>query len=213
MGSDPNRPVWIIGTGGHARVVLDLARSAGRIVNAFIEPAADRDTGETPAFTDGFTVLRGLDTLADLESPAVAVAIGDNAHRRESTEEAERYGAVSSTLIHRSALVEDSALLDAGAQVCIGAVVGSGALIGRGAIVNSGAIVEHECAVGDFAHVCPGAVLAGRVTVGPGAFIGLGARVIQGVTIGDGAVVGAGAVVLDDVPAGVTVVGVPAKAR
>ena len=40
--------------------------------------------------------------------------------------------------------------------------------------------------------------------------VGAGAKILGGVTIGDDACVGANAVVLDDVPAGATVVGVPA---
>ena len=60
-------------------------------------------------------------------------------------------------------------------------------------------------------HVCPGAHLAGRVRVDAGATIGLGANVIQCLRVGAGATVGAGAVVVRDVPAGATVVGVPAR--
>jgi serine O-acetyltransferase len=48
-------------------------------------------------------------------------------------------------------------------------------------------------------------------TVGDGVFIGIGARILGGIHIGDGAMVGANAVVLNDVPAGVTVVGIPAR--
>ena len=44
-----------------------------------------------------------------------------------------------------------------------------------------------------------------------GASIGSGAVLLCGVTIGEGALVGAGAVVTADVPAGVTVAGVPAR--
>lgn len=49
--------------------------------------------------------------------------------------------------------------------------------------------------------------------IGDGVFIGAGARILGGITVGDGAVVGANAVVIDDVPPGVTVVGVPARQR
>ena len=42
--------------------------------------------------------------------------------------------------------------------------------------------------------------------------IGTGAKVIGGVRIGAGAQIGANAVVVDDVPAGTTVVGAPARA-
>jgi serine O-acetyltransferase len=47
--------------------------------------------------------------------------------------------------------------------------------------------------------------------IGDNVFIGAGARVLGGIHVGDGAVIGANAVVIDDVPAGATVVGVPAR--
>ena len=46
-----------------------------------------------------------------------------------------------------------------------------------------------------------------------GASIGSGAVILCGITIGEGARIGAGAVVTRDVPAGATVVGVPATVR
>jgi serine O-acetyltransferase len=47
--------------------------------------------------------------------------------------------------------------------------------------------------------------------IGNDVFIGAGARIIGGIEIGDGALVGANAVVVKDVPAGGTVVGIPAR--
>jgi len=48
--------------------------------------------------------------------------------------------------------------------------------------------------------------------VGDNVFVGAGARILGGIRVGDDAVIGANAVVIDDVPAGATVVGIPAKA-
>lgn len=48
-------------------------------------------------------------------------------------------------------------------------------------------------------------------TIGDDVFVGIGARVLGGIDVGDGAVIGANAVVVRDVPAGDTVVGIPAR--
>lgn len=47
--------------------------------------------------------------------------------------------------------------------------------------------------------------------LGDGVVIGAGARILGRITVGDGAAVGANAVVIEDVPAGATAVGVPAR--
>jgi maltose O-acetyltransferase len=51
------------------------------------------------------------------------------------------------------------------------------------------------------------------VTIGANVWIGGGAIILPGVTIGDDAIVGAGSIVTRDVPAGITVVGNPAREK
>jgi len=84
-------------------------------------------------------------------------------------------------------------------------------VLGRHVIVNTGATIDHDCIVGDFAHIGPGVHLAGMVKVGAGAFLGIGSVVLPGLAIGEWSMVGAGAVVIRDVPDRVTAYGVPAK--
>ena len=100
------------------------------------------------------------------------------------------------------------------AQVSIGdpVVMEPGVYIVHGQVVADG-WVEIGSGVALFPFVTIG-LRAGDVrgaTIERDASIGTGAKVIGGVRIGAGAKVGANAVVLDDVPAGATVVGAPAR--
>ncbi|SPE35213.1 hypothetical protein SBA3_2230002 [Candidatus Sulfopaludibacter sp. SbA3] len=61
--------------------------------------------------------------------------------------------------------------------------------------------------------IAPGVQLGGRIVCGKRAVFGIGSRVLQGKRIGDDGVISAGSSVWTDVPAGCTVVGVPAVAR
>jgi acetyltransferase-like isoleucine patch superfamily enzyme len=55
--------------------------------------------------------------------------------------------------------------------------------------------------------------LGGSVSIGARALVGIGSTVLPGLKVGDDAVVGGGAVVVRSVPAGATVVGVPATVQ
>ncbi|MCA1405714.1 sugar O-acetyltransferase [Ensifer sp. IC3342] len=86
-------------------------------------------------------------------------------------------------------------------------VIGSDTMLGPGVQIYC---AEHHK---DPALRREGLEIARSVTIGENVWIGGGAIILAGVTIGDGAIVGAGSVVTRDVPAGVTVVGNPARVR
>jgi serine O-acetyltransferase len=102
----------------------------------------------------------------------------------------------------------------ASAQVSIGdpVVVAPGVYIVHGQVVLDGLVrIETGVVISPFVTI---GLRAGDVT-GPtierAASIGTGAKLIGPVRVGEGATVGANAVVVADVPAGATVVGVPAR--
>jgi sugar O-acyltransferase (sialic acid O-acetyltransferase NeuD family) len=201
------RRVLVLGAGGHARAVAEVARAAGWAVAGFTDRVPD------PARPDVLGVDDDVPRLVRRRKlDGVLIGVGNTALGRR----AELFGAfrslVAPALAHPRASVARSASLEAGTVLFAGVVVGAGAVIGANVVLYSGAIVEHDCRVGAHAYVSPGAVLAGGVTVDEGAFLGAGAVVIPGVRIGAGAVVAAGAVVVADVPARTTVLGVPARA-
>lgn len=121
------------------------------------------------------------------------IAIGDNATRKRLD------GGEWGTAIHVSAVISPSAKISEGAMVMAGAVIQANARIGRHVIVNTCASVDHDCVIGDFAHIAPGCRLCGSVTVGEGAFLGVGCVVIPGIKIAPWARVRAGTVITEDV--------------
>ena len=58
-------------------------------------------------------------------------------------------------------------------MIAAGAIVCADAQIGDSVILNTSCIVDHECEIGESAHICPAAALAGRVRIAPGRSSGL----------------------------------------
>ncbi len=198
--SDESRPITLIGAGGHARVAAACARRAGLVIGTVL----DADLQRVGQVVGGIEVTDDDQRVAGL----FHLAIGSNRTRRDLA--LARPGADWATIIDPDASLADDVICDVGILIGMGARIQAGARLGRHVIVNTGAIVEHDCVVGDFAHIAPGAVLTGGVQVGEGVMVGAGAVVLPGLTIGDWAVVGAGAVLTRSVEAGTTVVGIPA---
>lgn len=199
----------LIGGGGHARAVADVALSAGFDVSGVLVP-------------EGGLVAPGLTRLGDdawLDTApagtALHVAFGPKpgaTDRQALFEKLERKGFDFPAIIAASAIFRSSEPVGRGSVVMHAATVNVGARIGRNSIVNTGAIVEHECELLDHCHVAPGARLGGGVRVGTGSMVGLGAVVLPGVAIATRVTIGAGAVVTRtiDEPFG-TWSGVPAR--
>jgi sugar O-acyltransferase (sialic acid O-acetyltransferase NeuD family) len=191
----------LIGAGGHASVVADVARRAG-VMRITLWSDGDVDLSRFPSGT----IHSPLDRLA--HDVAVVLAVGDLEMRRALRE---RFRCIAPPIVDPSAILSERIVVGQGTVVMPNCVVNANTRIGEDAILNTGCIVEHDCDIGVNAHLSPGVRLAGAVRVGAHVQVGIGAVVLPGIAIGDGAMIGAGAVVHRDVNAGVTVAGVPAR--
>lgn len=197
--------VYVIGAGGHAKVVLSTLLAAGIQVDGLFDDDLKKQGSELL----GVKVVGSIADAKRLPSQKGIIAIGDNQTRKVIAQELVGWEWI--TVIHPKAYVHPSVSLGPGTVVFAGAVIQPDARLGTHVIINTGATVDHDCIIGNFAHLAPGVHLAGRVTVGEGVLMGIGSVVLPGLQIGAWSVVGAGAVVIEDVPPGVTVAGVPAR--
>jgi len=84
---------------------------------------------------------------------------------------------------------------------------GMGVVIGETAVLGDDVYIYHQVTLGGTA-TAPG---KRHPTVGDNVIIGAGAKVLGAISVGDNARIGANAVVVAPVPAGTTVVGIPAR--
>lgn len=190
---------FVLGAGGHGRVVVDLLNRSGREVAGFLDHDHPGDEVE------GLPVIHPDRLPPDAEC---LLAIGDNWQREQL---AKRFIRAAPAAVHPSAVIGEGVRLGAGTVVMAGAIINCGTVIAEHCIVNTGASIDHDCVLEPFSSVAPGATIGGNVTIGRGAAVCLGASVIHERSIGAYSVVGAGAVAVEDVPPNVVAYGVPAR--
>ncbi|RVT39921.1 acetyltransferase [Sphingobium algorifonticola] len=200
----------VIGAGGHAKVVIDVARAAGWNPTAILDPV-----GPGHMCSD-VPVVGGDDEAGAVYAGGIrhaVVAIGLNKLRARIGERLLEIGFTCPTILHPSSIISPYARIGEGTVVMPGAIINAWANVGRFVILNTGAIIEHDCRIGDGAHIAPRSVMGGNVKVGAQALFGIGSVARPETTIGQGAIVGAGSVVVSAIEEFVTVMGAPATQR
>jgi len=210
-----NKPLILVGGGGHASVLAELANDLQLPVLAFTEVRAP----------DTHSLLTGLDFLGDdsvifsahkPDAISLINGLGSTGKIKQRATifnqfTAEGYGFTD--LIHPTSYLSPSVSYGQGLQVLAGAIINTGARLGDNVLINSRALVEHHCIIGSHTHIASGAVVCGGSMIGESVHIGAGAVINQGITVADGAIIASGAVVIADVPAGSLMAGVPAQQK
>jgi sugar O-acyltransferase (sialic acid O-acetyltransferase NeuD family) len=202
--------VYLLGGGGHGRVVLDLLVKNGCNVMGILDVGL-----ATGSVIGGVPVLGGDQYLEQLNPDNVWLANGIGANpsveaRRSLFLKAKELGFCFRAYVHPSATLITEQIPGEGSQIMAGALLQCGVSLGANVVINTRASIDHDCNVEDHAFIGPGAILCGKVTVKKSAFIGAGAIILPSVQIGQNSIIGAGSVVNKSVPDGWTVVGNPA---
>ncbi len=203
--------IILIGYSGHAYVAHSILTSVGKEVFAYCDSAIKENN---PFNLEYLGNENSEETLLTLSKNSFFIAIGDNQIRRRVYENLAAKSIFPINAIHSSAIICSSTIIGkSGVMISAGVIINPLSKIGNGTICNTGCIIEHDCFIGDFAHIAPGAVLCGNVTIGANSFIGAGSVIKQGITIGKNVVVGAGSVVIKDILDNATAYGNPAQLK
>lgn len=203
--------LFVLGAGGHAKVVADLCLCAGHTVAGFVDcdPSC---LGKTilglPVEGDENWLVEHARQTGPI---AVALGVGDNQARERVASWCAAHGFLLPALAHPSAVVATSVQLGDGTVVMAGTVVNPDSQVGAGVILNTGCVVEHDNRIGAYAHLSANATTGGNVVIGARTHLGLGSTVLPGTTVGDDVIVGANSLVRYDCGNRVVLVGVPAR--
>lgn len=205
-------PLVIVGCGGHGRELL-AAVEAMNAVDVRWDPIGFVD--DEPRHLDRLERLgaRILGPISWLEEhPATyALGIGTSRVRRVVSARLEAAGCAPATIVHPGAGIGPDVRLDEGVVVYDRTTITTDVRIGRHSHVNVACAVQHDSTIGEFVQMSPGVLVNGDCHLSDDVFLGSGAVVTRGCSVGARSRVGAGAVVLSDVPADVTVLGLPAR--
>jgi sugar O-acyltransferase (sialic acid O-acetyltransferase NeuD family) len=198
---------FIIGAGGHGKVVLEALVNEGKSVQVY-----DADPKKTGGLLLNHEIKFYSVDLTDM--PAIGhIAIGNNSLRLREQRRVTDAGLLLASIVHPQSVVSPSASLGQGVFIGANAIVGPDVEVARGTIINHAAVVDHDCSIGRCCHIAPNATIGGGVCIGNEVLIGSGATVLPGLTISDGALIAAGSVVTKNVNRSQLVMGVPAKVK
>jgi sugar O-acyltransferase (sialic acid O-acetyltransferase NeuD family) len=194
---------------------MPLARE--QLPSASVDELVFIDDAAAGTIVNGHIVLSFQQFVAATANERlIVIAVADSRLRASLAQKCREVGLGFFSVRAANAIIMDSVEIGEGALVSPFVTFTSNVRIGAHFQANLYSYVEHDCVIGDFVTFGPRVACNGNVHVGDHAYIGSGAVIRQGrsgdpLTIGESAVIGMGAVVTSDVPAGATVVGVPAR--
>lgn len=204
-----NKPLIILGNGGHASVLVEILMSQGETILGYTAPKEEANLFNLTYLGDD-KIVQNYNN-ADVELVIGLGMIKPSPVREEIFLRFQKDGYKFKSIIHPSVIIAPSVKLGEGVQIMAGAIIQTNTIIADNTIINTGTLIDHDCQIDAHVHIAPGTKISGAVNIQKGTHIGTGVTIIQGIQIGESSLIGAGAVVVKDIQSNVKAFGVPAK--
>ncbi|MDD0802385.1 acetyltransferase [Acinetobacter johnsonii] len=207
--------IGVYGASGFGKEVMPLVRAQFTELNK--EHFVFIDDGQANTDLNGYQVLSYTDFINNSKTDKrVTIAIANSQVREKLVARLDQDSVQHLEIQAANTVILDEVEMGEGSLLCPFTCITSNIKIGKFFHANIYSYVAHDCVIGDYVTFAPGVKCNGNIHIEDHAYIGTGAVIKQGtpdkpLVIGKGAVVGMGAVVTKSVPAGVTVVGNPAR--
>ena len=197
----------IVGSGGHAKSVANVAQSCDYKVLAFVD---DKNAGINLL---DIPIISSNETAEKYSDQNFFIGIGNNVTRTLVSKEykSKLPRANFPSLIHKSSVIGIDCEIEEGTILMAFAHVGPASKIGKFCIINTSSSIDHDCNIKDFTSIAPGVVTGGNVNVGFQSALGIGAVIRHNIDIGDNVVVGANSFVNKNIRNSVVAFGTPSE--
>lgn len=207
--------IGVYGASGFGKEVMPLVRAQFAELNK--EHFVFIDDGQANIDLNGYQVLSYTDFINNSKTDKrVTIAIANSQVRQKLASRLNQDNVQHLEIQAANTVILDEVEIGEGSLLCPFTCITSNIKIGKFFHANIYSYIAHDCIIGDYVTFAPRVSCNGNIIIEDHAYIGTGAVIKQGtpdrpLIIGRGAVVGMGAVVTKSVPAGVTVVGNPAR--
>ena len=181
-----NKPLILIGGGGHCKSVIEAAESAGYNILGVLD--MPEEVGKEILSTKVIGTDDDIPQYVDKAEFVITVGFIKNpATRIRLYNKVKEAGGKLATIIASTAYVSQYATIGEGTVVMHHAFINAGAKVGNN--------VEHDAVIGDQCHISTGTMVNGDCKVGTNCFIGSQSVLANGIIVGDDIIVGAGSLV------------------
>jgi sugar O-acyltransferase (sialic acid O-acetyltransferase NeuD family) len=193
----PQRPLLIVGNGGHGQMLASWLLEAGLPETLFYWLELETKATQQPALW-GRPVLSQERFLEGaypwLQTPFALLGLGSvkSSPMRWQVFESLKPAVEWVSWAHPSAVVSKAAVVGVGSVLCPLACVQPFAVVGEAVLINTSAVLEHHAQLGANCHLAPGAVVCGHAHLGDHSFVGANAVIKQELVLPASTTVGAG---------------------